>query len=123
MLHSKVDSILQIITEKMHLKICCIYINNARITQNMRFMYINGFILEACHLCTASLKSFLAVIFKTFTQGRRICYQTDITNNQLHIYIPHCFISLRYDCTLLLEEGGREGRGGKTEREGNEGER
>ena len=26
--------------------------------------------------------------------------------------IPHCFVSLRYDCTLLLEEGGREGRGG-----------
>ena len=25
--------------------------------------------------------------------------------------IPHCFVSLRYDCTLLLEEGGREGRG------------
>ena len=25
--------------------------------------------------------------------------------------IPHCFVSLRYDCTLLLEEGGREGKG------------
>ena len=25
--------------------------------------------------------------------------------------IPHCFVSLRYDCTLLLAEGGREGRG------------
>ena len=25
--------------------------------------------------------------------------------------IPHCFASLRYDGTLLLEEGGREGRG------------
>ena len=24
--------------------------------------------------------------------------------------IPHCFVSLRYDCTLLLEEGGREGK-------------
>ena len=25
--------------------------------------------------------------------------------------ISHCFVSLRYECTLLLEEGGREGRG------------
>ena len=24
--------------------------------------------------------------------------------------IPHCFVSLRYDCTLLLEEGGKEGK-------------
>ena len=24
--------------------------------------------------------------------------------------ISHCFVFLRYDCTLLLEEGGREGR-------------
>ena len=29
----------------------------------------------------------------------------------MHEYTPHCFVSLRYDCTLLLEEGGREGRG------------
>ena len=27
------------------------------------------------------------------------------------MHIPHCFVSLRYDCTLLLEEGGREGKG------------
>ena len=25
--------------------------------------------------------------------------------------ISHCFVSLRYECTLLLEEGGREGSG------------
>ena len=30
-------------------------LNNASITQRMRFPYINGFILETCHTCMASL--------------------------------------------------------------------
>ena len=33
------------IMEKMHLKFCYVYTNNASITQDMRFLYINGFIL------------------------------------------------------------------------------
>ena len=37
------------IDEETHLKFCCIYMNK------MRFLYIGGFILEACHICTASL--------------------------------------------------------------------
>ena len=49
-------------------------------------------------------------IFKTFTQGRRICYQADITNNQMHEYTP-IVSSLFDECTLLLEEGGRERKG------------
>ena len=32
------------------MKFCYIYTNNANITQNMRFLYINGFILETCHI-------------------------------------------------------------------------
>ena len=43
--------------EKTHLKFCCVYINEASITQNMRFIYI------VCQhvICrpTASLKKFL----------------------------------------------------------------
>ena len=41
--------------EKTHLKFCCIYIDNVSFRQKMRFMHLNGFILEACHICTASL--------------------------------------------------------------------
>ena len=35
--------------EKKHLKFCYIYITNASITQNMRFLNINEFILETFH--------------------------------------------------------------------------
>ena len=34
---------------------CLVYINNASITQKMRILYINGFILETCHICMESL--------------------------------------------------------------------
>ena len=40
---------------KTHLKFCYVYTNNASITQEMRFLYINGFILESCHICMESL--------------------------------------------------------------------
>ena len=43
------------IMEKTHLKLCFFYINNASVTQKMRFLYINGFILETCHRCMDSL--------------------------------------------------------------------
>ena len=45
--------------EKTHLKFCYIYTNNASITQNMRFLYTNGFILETCHICMESLIIYL----------------------------------------------------------------
>ena len=32
-----------------------VYTNNASITQQVRFLYINGFILESCHICMESL--------------------------------------------------------------------
>ena len=38
------------IIEKAHLKFCYIYINNASITQKMRFLYINWFILETSYM-------------------------------------------------------------------------
>ena len=38
------------IMEKTHLKFCYVYSNNASITQEMRFLHINGFILESCHM-------------------------------------------------------------------------
>ena len=41
--------------EKMHLKFCYVYTNNASITHDMRFLHINGFILESCHICMESL--------------------------------------------------------------------
>ena len=41
--------------EKTHLKFCYVYTNNASITQDMSFLYINGFILESCHICMESL--------------------------------------------------------------------
>ena len=41
--------------EKMHLKFCFFYINNASITQKCVFVYINGFILETCPICMDSL--------------------------------------------------------------------
>ena len=45
--------------EKTHLKFCYIYTNNASITQKMRFLYINGFILETCLICMESLVIYL----------------------------------------------------------------
>ena len=39
----------------MHLKFCYVYTNNASIPQEMRFLYINEFILESCHICMESL--------------------------------------------------------------------
>ena len=36
---------------KTHLKFCFFFINNASITHKMRFLCINGFILETCHKC------------------------------------------------------------------------
>ena len=36
--------------EKSHLQFCYIYTNNANITHNLRFLNINGFILETCHI-------------------------------------------------------------------------
>ena len=45
--------------EKTHLKFCYIYTNNASITQNMRFLYINGFIFETCHIFMESLIIYL----------------------------------------------------------------
>ena len=45
--------------EKTHLKFCYIYTNNASIAQKMRFLYINGYILETCHICMESLIIYL----------------------------------------------------------------
>ena len=42
--------------EETLFKFCCVYTNNASITQEMRFLHINnGFILESCHICMESL--------------------------------------------------------------------
>ena len=75
MIHSKFQSILpkngqengtetwilakKCIMEKTHLKFYYIYINNASITQKMRFLYINWFILETCHICMERLIIYL----------------------------------------------------------------
>ena len=75
MIHSKFQSILQkngqengtetwilakkCIMEKTHLKFCYIYINNESITQKMRFLYINWFILKTCHICIERLIIYL----------------------------------------------------------------
>ena len=37
------------------LKFCYVYTNNASIMQEMHFLYINGFILESCHICMENL--------------------------------------------------------------------
>ena len=52
-------SLKKCIMEKTHLKFCYIYINNASITQKMRFLYINWFILETCHICMERLFIYL----------------------------------------------------------------
>ena len=52
-------SLKKCIMEKTHLKFCYIYISNASITQKMRFLYINWFILETCHICMERLIIYL----------------------------------------------------------------
>ena len=37
------------------MKFCYVYTNNASIIQEMRFLHINGFILESCHICMESV--------------------------------------------------------------------
>ena len=52
-------SLKKCIIEKTHLKFCYVYTNNASITQKMRFLYINGFILEICLIYMESLIIYL----------------------------------------------------------------
>ena len=92
------------------MKCCYIYINNACITQKMRFLYINGFILETCH--NIYMESLIILLhgnvnnskfIKTNPPPPEIRPATPLKCDVFHVWIGvrvcTCFCVLYFACT------------------------